>query len=403
MASRSASVSADAITSSGPSTWRRPTSSPSLSSVPYRPSRLSVSPPSAASALLWLWSLLRLGLLLRLLFLRLLLALPPAGPGLDPGRWRRSRLGRAHRRRRAHGRAGGWAPAAHPPHANDASLAWCAARLGCGATTAAIAWAVPELWAGLLRRRRRASNDSPFHGRTRGSRHTHSQMAKRAERRIRQLERDRRGRRLHDLCRLVHLHRATPEVTRGHSGHNQRGESQRICRQHAQRVWAARQTPAATTPGPWRHARRGSSPAPWPCRAQDRQPAAAAPGLVRGELGNPEAGCHRHLAPFAEPDPELGERTAQPLGARDGSIDVGLGQKQRELLAAEPPRDVDVAPVGPDQVGEGLEHLVAGVVAEPIVDQLEVVEVGENDGHRAVQPAARARSPPPAPRGSGAG
>ncbi len=52
MASRSASVSADAITSSdnsGRSTWRRPTSSPSLSSVPYRPSRLSVSPPSAAS------------------------------------------------------------------------------------------------------------------------------------------------------------------------------------------------------------------------------------------------------------------------------------------------------------------------------------------------------------------
>ena len=80
-------------------------------------------------------------------------------------------------------------------------------------------------------------------------------------------------------------------------------------------------------------------------------------------------------------------RTEQPqaLGDRQRPRLAGAREHERELLAAEPRRHVALARCGPQHVGEAPQHLVAGVVAERVVDALEVVEVAA--------PAATARRP----------
>ena len=54
---------------------------------------------------------------------------------------------------------------------------------------------------------------------------------------------------------------------------------------------------------------------------------------------------------------------------------AGAREHERELLAAEPRRHVTLAARGPQHVGEAPQHVVARVVAERVVDALEVVEV----------------------------
>ncbi len=55
-----------------------------------------------------------------------------------------------------------------------------------------------------------------------------------------------------------------------------------------------------------------------------------------------------------------------------------------ELVAAEPPDGVALPEDADEPMGHGLEDLVAGVVAQRVVDVLEVVEVDEQRGHRSV-------------------
>ena len=81
---------------------------------------------------------------------------------------------------------------------------------------------------------------------------------------------------------------------------------------------------------------------------------------------------------------EAGERgphgKAQALGHRQRLVAVGAGQEHGELLAAEPRGDVGAARGLAQHVGEAPQHLVARLVAERVVDALEVVEVAHQQG-----------------------
>ena len=77
--------------------------------------------------------------------------------------------------------------------------------------------------------------------------------------------------------------------------------------------------------------------------------------------------------------------SADPLGA----VLVGVGEQDGELVAAQPRDHVGVADGAAQQAADGDQELVAGVVAEGVVDLLEVVEVEQQ------QRAARAVAPAP--------
>ena len=79
----------------------------------------------------------------------------------------------------------------------------------------------------------------------------------------------------------------------------------------------------------------------------------------------------------------LGEGGGDPVGDRDRLLLVGEAVDQdAELVAAEAGDDVAGAQVGAQARGDRAQQLVAGVVAEAVVDQLEVVEVEEEDPDR---------------------
>jgi len=61
-------------------------------------------------------------------------------------------------------------------------------------------------------------------------------------------------------------------------------------------------------------------------------------------------------------------------------------QQDGELLAPEPGRLVDATDPPAQDLGEGAQHLVAGLVPELVVDVLEVVEVGEDQGEPVPEP-----------------
>ena len=81
---------------------------------------------------------------------------------------------------------------------------------------------------------------------------------------------------------------------------------------------------------------------------------------------------------------------------------VGVGQDQRELLAADPraPHRCGAWPL--DRDADPLQREVARLVAGAVVDLLEEVEVADEDGHRCLA-AARRRARDPAARESRAG
>ena len=94
----------------------------------------------------------------------------------------------------------------------------------------------------------------------------------------------------------------------------------------------------------------------------------------------------------------IGEGGGDPVGDRDRLVLVGEAVDQdAELVAAEAGDDVAGAQVGAQPRRDRPQQLVAGVVAEAVVDQLEVVEVEEEDADRragrgaAPQRVARAR------------
>ena len=81
-------------------------------------------------------------------------------------------------------------------------------------------------------------------------------------------------------------------------------------------------------------------------------------------------------------DGQLRDRRAGALGAVLGGLRVGTRQDDHELLAAHPADDVVGAHDRAQPLRAGPEHPVALGVAERVVDDLEVVEVEQHDGHR---------------------
>jgi RNA polymerase primary sigma factor len=77
-------------------------------------------------------------------------------------------------------------------------------------------------------------------------------------------------------------------------------------------------------------------------------------------------------------DGELGDGDTkifrEPFGARC----IGLGQQDRELLPTQSCRQVDASDPPLQDLGEGPQHLVTGLVPEEVVDVLEIVEVGDD-------------------------
>ena len=86
----------------------------------------------------------------------------------------------------------------------------------------------------------------------------------------------------------------------------------------------------------------------------------------------------------------LGDGAPYPLGDLERLLDGRLGEQDRELLAAEAGRDVEVAQLAAEDVRHAADDRVAGEVAERVVDLPEQVEVDHEERERSLVPA-RAR------------
>ena len=73
---------------------------------------------------------------------------------------------------------------------------------------------------------------------------------------------------------------------------------------------------------------------------------------------------------------------AQALSELERAPRARVGQDDRELVAAHAVGDVRPAPRRPDGAGQGLQALVAGLVAVRVVDRLEVVDVDDHERQR---------------------
>jgi hypothetical protein len=101
----------------------------------------------------------------------------------------------------------------------------------------------------------------------------------------------------------------------------------------------------------------------------------------RGHAGAERAAERAALVPELAPL----DGGAGALGVRARVLEVGAGEQDEELLAAVPPHPVDLAGRVAEDVGDLPQHGVAGLVAVRVVDALEVVDVGHDDGERLVE------------------
>ena len=96
-------------------------------------------------------------------------------------------------------------------------------------------------------------------------------------------------------------------------------------------------------------------------------------GVAR--LGPAAGDPHGHGDRAGEGGELVAHQQPQVLGDRERPRLAGARKNERELLAPEPRRHVTGTARGPQDVGEAPQHVVARVVAERVVDALEVVEV----------------------------
>ena len=82
----------------------------------------------------------------------------------------------------------------------------------------------------------------------------------------------------------------------------------------------------------------------------------------------------------------LGDGAPDALGDLERLLRRRLGQEDAELLAAEARRHVVVAQLGAEDLGDALQHRVAGEVAVGVVDVAQQVEVGHDQRQRPVEP-----------------
>jgi hypothetical protein len=92
---------------------------------------------------------------------------------------------------------------------------------------------------------------------------------------------------------------------------------------------------------------------------------------VLGKAGEPQAGRDRNLI-LGE---SVADGAAKAVGKHVGAVLVGVGEEQRELLAAHPRQRVD-PPLGAlEYVADRLQHLLGSAMAQPVVDLFEAIDV----------------------------
>mgnify|MGYP003694443505 CR=1 FL=1 len=69
-----------------------------------------------------------------------------------------------------------------------------------------------------------------------------------------------------------------------------------------------------------------------------------------------------------------------PSATTSACVGVDLGQDDPELVAAQPRQDVGLADPAAQRRGDGLEQVVAGFVAELVVDRFEVIQIEQQHG-----------------------
>ena len=83
-----------------------------------------------------------------------------------------------------------------------------------------------------------------------------------------------------------------------------------------------------------------------------------------------------HRLPLRHPvDAQLGDPMTDPLRHLDRFVEAGVGQQHQKLLATVAPHPIEGAQLGGDAAGHLGQHLVPHVVAQGIVDLLEVIDV----------------------------
>ena len=99
---------------------------------------------------------------------------------------------------------------------------------------------------------------------------------------------------------------------------------------------------------------------------------------VRPSERDPDAGMDRDVTPIDHE--RLLDRAHQAVGDELRLLHLGVPEEDGELVAAEPGGKVDRPDAGLDPPGDRDQQLVSDVVAQAVVDGLEVVEVEEEHG-----------------------
>src|SRR5579872_3875545 len=116
-----------------------------------------------------------------------------------------------------------------------------------------------------------------------------------------------------------------------------------------------------------------------------------APEQRLGIFASPQAGDaergrdHADALTGAAQHPLLGlELGADIVDELSGVAKLRIRENDRKFLAAVPRRGVAALDIARQELAEQLQHHVADGMAEPVIDLLEMVEVGENQAHIAV-------------------
>ncbi len=99
-------------------------------------------------------------------------------------------------------------------------------------------------------------------------------------------------------------------------------------------------------------------------------------------LCNADADCAAHRLATLRLYRSPGHVDAQALRHLDGVGLAGIGQHDGELLAAQPPGDIQFPQATAQHIGQDPQHAVADGVSMGIIDQLEAVEVHHQQADR---------------------
>ncbi|MNL13173.1 hypothetical protein D3C87_1340750 [compost metagenome] len=111
--------------------------------------------------------------------------------------------------------------------------------------------------------------------------------------------------------------------------------------------------------------------------------------VLRVQRGNADADRQRYVPPIRQVR-RISDLALHVSGEQVRAFDVGIGQHDGELLAADAPHQVGVAQLAAQHVRKMLKYAIADGVAPGVVDVLEVVQVAHQ--HRRTQ-AAQALDP----------